>query len=169
MLCLLRLGVLLSSLWGGGVRRVIFIGFYLLRQTPPPHPLAGLPVQCGLRWLSIRHQARPQGHAKSHSLPLTLPGFFHGLLKSATAQEIPHGQFDWALASTNCRTAGHQLPQDGTNCFEEIHSTTIRILVLLLAQNDSAACPLFPARKIFVQLGSKYFYLLYFLPVCRLG
>ena len=64
---------------GGGVRRVILMGFYLLRRTPPPHTLAPIGVWCGLQWLSIRHQARPQGHEKSHSLPLTLPGFFHGL------------------------------------------------------------------------------------------
>jgi hypothetical protein len=69
VLCLLELGVLPLFLWGGGVWRGIFITFYLLRQTPPPHPRAGVPVWCGLRWLSIRHQARPQGHAKSHSFP----------------------------------------------------------------------------------------------------
>ena len=72
-------GSCLFSNLGGGGRRVLFIEFYLLHRTPPPHPLAPIRVWCGLQWLSIRQQGRPQGHEKSHSLPLTLPGFFHGL------------------------------------------------------------------------------------------
>ena len=50
--------------------------YHCMRLTPPPHPLTGLPVWCGLRWLSIRHEASPQGHAKSHSLPLPFLAFF---------------------------------------------------------------------------------------------
>jgi predicted transcriptional regulator len=72
-------------------------------------------------------------------------------------------QFNWELASTYCRTAGHQLSRDGTNCFEEFHSTAIQIVVLSFDQNGAAACPQFPDRKMFVQLGSHSLCLVFFL------
>jgi hypothetical protein len=84
VLRLLELGVLPLSFWGGGVRRVIFITFYLLRRTPPPHPRAGVPVWCGLRWLSIRPQARPKDMHMPFP-PFTLPGMCMRL------RVLPHG------------------------------------------------------------------------------
>ena len=82
-------GSFLFSNLGGGVRRVILMEFYLLRRTPPPHTLAPIGVWCGLQWLSIRQQARSQGHEKSHSLSLPFLGFFMGYERAA-AQDMLH-------------------------------------------------------------------------------
>ena len=80
------LWVLPLSLWGGGVRRVFFIDFTCCAGLPLPtclHPSESEVVYHGL---STRQEARPQGHAKSHSLPLPFLAFFMGY-KSAGAQD----------------------------------------------------------------------------------
>jgi hypothetical protein len=102
-------GSCLFPIWEGESGASFLKHFSWVRQTPPPHPLAGLPVWCGLGWLSTRPQARPSGDEKSHSLPLTLPGFFHRRLKRAAAQDIPHQIIRVGTASTSCRRAGHHL------------------------------------------------------------
>jgi len=64
-----------------------------------------------------------------------IPSLYPSWLFSWAMRVLPHkkyrsGHFEWELASTNCRTAGHQLPQDATNGFDEFHATAIRIIVL---------------------------------------
>jgi hypothetical protein len=56
--------------------------FHGMRLTPPP--LAGLPVWCGLQWLSPRHQARPCGDEKS------LPSLYPSWLFSWAMSVLPH-------------------------------------------------------------------------------
>jgi hypothetical protein len=96
------------------------------------------------------------------------PDTFSWAMRVLLHKKYRTGHFEWELAATYCRTAGYQLPRDGTNCFEEFHSTAIQIVVLPFAQNGATACQQFPARKIFVQLGSHSLCLVSFLKILKI-
>ena len=89
VLCLLELGVLPVSFWGGGVGRVYFYRI-LLVAPDSPSPICVQVYSSGVVYngLSTRQKARLQGHEKSHSLPLPFLAFFMSY-QSAVAQEIP--------------------------------------------------------------------------------
>src|SRR5687768_17508402 len=40
-------------------------------------------------------------------------------------KRMSHRQFAWALVTTYCHTAEHQLPRDGTDCFEKSRHPSI--------------------------------------------
>jgi hypothetical protein len=107
------------SLCGEGESGAFFLwDFTCCAGLPLPtclHPSESEVVYHGL---STRQKARPQGHAKSHSLPLPFLAFFMGY-KSAAAQEHPQ-ENAVVPASAYWRTAGHQLPRDGTNGLAKI-------------------------------------------------
>jgi hypothetical protein len=79
------------------------------------------------------------------------------------------GHFDWELASTYCRTAGYQLPQDGSNGLAKIRHPNIHccVVIALIANRRRSLFPI-PQNNAGIQLGSHTHRLVSFLKILKI-
>ena len=168
-MCLLYLRVLPLNLRGGGVRRFSF-GNYSLYAPDSPSETACRPTN--QVWFTMAFDpttGKTTRYEKCHSLPCP-SWLFSWAMRVLAHKKYRTRHFAWEPSSTYCRTAGHQLPPDGSNCLGKICPSSIPCCVVI-ALNSSRHRNLFPIpqNNEGVQLGSNTNCLVSFLKIMKIG